>query len=107
MPPITIIIPAYHEEAAIGQAVAQLVSLYPDYESLVVDDGSCDGTGDAAAQAGARVVRYPYNEGNGAAVKTGIRNAQGDVLRMMDGDGQHDPAARLLEYLPKIYVPIP
>jgi glycosyltransferase involved in cell wall biosynthesis len=38
------------------------------------------------------VVRHPYNKGNGAAIKTGIRNAQGDVLVMMDADGQHDPA---------------
>jgi len=102
-PEVTVILPAYHEAAVIGQVVGQLRALYPDYEVLVVDDGSRDGTGAAAEQAGARVVRHPYNKGNGAAVKTGIRNARGEVLVMMDGDGQHDPqdVARLLEYLPE------
>ncbi len=71
------------------------------YEIIVVDDGSHDQTGLNALQAGARVIRHHYNLGNGAAIKTGIRNAKGDVIVMMDGDGQHDPEdiPRLLEYI--------
>ncbi len=58
----------------------------------MIDDGSTDGTSGAAAAAGARVLRHPYRMGNGAAVKTGIREASGGTLVMIDGDGQHDPA---------------
>ena len=62
-----------------------------DFEIIVVDDGSDDDTKDRAAGAGARVVRHPYNKGNGAAVKTGIRTAAGDWILIIDADGQHAP----------------
>jgi glycosyltransferase involved in cell wall biosynthesis len=62
------------------------------HEVLVVDDGSKDQTAASAESAGARVVRHPYNKGNGAAVKTGIRSAKGEIVLLMDADGQHDPA---------------
>jgi glycosyltransferase involved in cell wall biosynthesis len=96
---VSIVIPAYNEEAIIGQTVARIHSLYPDFETIVVDDGSTDNTAHKAREAGAKVFQHPYNIGNGAAVKTGIRNASGDMIVLMDGDGQHDPAdiARLLE----------
>ena len=61
-------------------------------EIIVVDDGSTDETSAVARSAGARVVRHPYNKGNGAAVKTGVREAQGEIVLLMDADGQHDPA---------------
>ncbi|HOP36156.1 MAG TPA: glycosyltransferase family 2 protein, partial [Syntrophales bacterium] len=64
---------------------------------LVVDDGSDDGTAVEAEKAGARVISHPYNMGNGAAVKTGIRHAAGDILVTLDGDGQHDP-----EHIPRL-----
>jgi glycosyltransferase involved in cell wall biosynthesis len=70
----------------------------------VIDDGSEDATSERATAAGARVIRHPYNKGNGAAVKTGIRNAGGGYILIVDGDGQHDPldalrlAARLGEF---------
>jgi glycosyltransferase involved in cell wall biosynthesis len=70
----------------------------------VVDDGSSDGTAAAACAAGAVVVKHPYNKGNGAAVKSGIRRAAGEHVLILDGDGQHRPedaqriVARLGEY---------
>jgi glycosyltransferase involved in cell wall biosynthesis len=60
-----------------------------------VDDGSSDRTGANAGSAGARVLRHPYNKGNGAALKTGIREASGEVVLLLDADGQHDPADAL------------
>ena len=70
-------------------------------EILVVDDGSGDDTAGEAAAAGAEVIRHPYNKGNGAAVKTGIRHASGAFVLITDGDGQHPPAdaTRLVAHL--------
>jgi glycosyltransferase involved in cell wall biosynthesis len=97
---VTILLPAYNEELAIGATVKSLKSLYPDFEVLVVDDSSTDNTVKEAIAAGANVWPHPYNIGNGAAIKTGLRVATGVWLIMMDADGQHDPAdvARLLAY---------
>ena len=74
---VSIVIPALNEEDAIGDVVSALRAEASWREILVVDDGSRDQTGPRAAQAGADVVRHPYTKGNGAAVKTGIRRAQG------------------------------
>jgi glycosyltransferase involved in cell wall biosynthesis len=100
----SVVIPAMDEGASIGRVVAELHEAARWHEILVVDDGSCDDTGQRAAEAGARVVRHPYNKGNGAAVKTGIRHATGRFVLIADADGQHRPAdaarlvARLDEY---------
>jgi len=92
---VSVVIPAYNEEDAIGDVVAAARSRAAWREVLVVDDGSGDRTGERAQAAGARVVRHPYNKGNGAAVKTGIREAQGEVVLLLDADGQHDAEAML------------
>ena len=84
-----------NEEHAIGDIVLQLRDMTAWREVLVVDDGSSDATGVRAAAAGARVVRHPYNKGNGAAVKTGIRHAAGEYVLIIDADGQHAPADAL------------
>lgn len=88
---VSVVIPAYNEAESIGGVVARVLERQAWREVLVVDDGSLDETAARAEGAGARVVRHPYNKGNGAAVKTGIREAQGDVVLLMDADGQHDP----------------
>jgi glycosyltransferase involved in cell wall biosynthesis len=89
---VTVVIPACNEAAAIADVVRDLAAAASWREILVVDDGSTDETGARAAEAGARVLRHPYNKGNGAAVKTGIRAAGGDYILILDGDGQHQPA---------------
>jgi glycosyltransferase involved in cell wall biosynthesis len=88
----SVVIPAFNEADAIGGVVARLREAAPWHEVLVVDDGSADGTGEAARAAGARVIRHPYNKGNGAAVKSGIREASGDYVLIIDADGQHQPS---------------
>ena len=89
---ISIVIPAFNEADIIGQVVAALAGTARWREILVVDDGSDDDTGGIAESAGARVVRHPYNKGNGASIKTAIRNAKGEYMLIVDGDGQHRPA---------------
>lgn len=88
---VSIIIPAFDEAESIGHLIRQLAELYPDAEIIVVNDGSSDGTAETAKDSGAIVYSHPYNIGNGAAVKSGIRIASGDILVFMDGDGQHLP----------------
>ena len=101
---VSIVIPAYNESDAIAGVIDVLRSAGPWHQIIVVDDGSSDGTGDRAAAAGATVVKLPYNMGNGAAVKNGIRRATGEYILIVDADGQHPPEdalrliARLGEY---------
>ena len=100
---ISFVIPAFNEGEKIGQIVRSLRELHPESEIIVVDDGSKDDTGEKAREAGADVITHPYNIGNGAAVKSGVRAATGEVLVLLDADGQHRPedVGRLLEHLPR------
>jgi glycosyltransferase involved in cell wall biosynthesis len=98
---VSVVVPAYNEADVIGELVAALAASDPWREIIVVDDGSGDGTAARAAAAGAVVLRHPYNKGNGAAVKSGIRHATGEFVLIIDGDGQHPPdvARRLVSRL--------
>jgi len=98
-----VVLPAYNEADVISGTVSGLKEAV-DADILVVDDGSGDGTGDAAVEAGARVVRHPVNLGLGAALETGFEAArQGGYERLVtfDSDGQHNPddALKLLREL--------
>jgi glycosyltransferase involved in cell wall biosynthesis len=92
---VSVIIPAMNEAAAVGEVVRELAAAAPWHEILVIDDGSSDDTGRQAEAAGARVIRHPYNKGNGAAVKSGIRASTGEYVLIVDGDGQHKPSDAL------------
>ena len=98
---ISIVIPALDEADSIVEVVAGVRAAGDWREILVIDDGSRDATALRAREAGARVIAHPYTKGNGAAVKTAIRNATGEFILIMDGDGQHQPAdaRRLAERL--------
>jgi glycosyltransferase involved in cell wall biosynthesis len=101
---VSILIPAYNEGPVVAEVILALRSAADWHEIILVDDGSSDGTAAAAEGAGARVLRHPYNKGNGAAVKSGIRAASGEYILVIDGDGQHKPedaqriAAQLGDY---------
>ncbi len=95
LPEVSILIPANNEAGGIAEVVGRVRQVMDNldylYEILVIDDGSTDDTAQNAHDAGARVIQHPYNIGNGAAIKTGIRNAHGKWLVTLDGDGQHPP----------------
>jgi len=89
---VSVVMPAYNEEAVIGALLERVGALNQVDEIVVVDDGSQDNTpAVVAAYPKVRLVRHPYNIGNGAAIKSGIRAAKGDVILLMDSDGQHPP----------------
>ena len=95
---VSIVIPVFNEAESLQSLLDKIRALQIAHaEVLVIDDGSVDGSAEIAFNAGANVVRHPYNIGNGAAVKSGIRAAQGRTLVLMDGDGQHRP-----EDIPKL-----
>lgn len=98
---LSIIIPAKNEQQGLAALLPKLRVLYPMSEIIVVDDGSTDDTVGVCEANQVKVVSHAYPMGNGAAVKTGARIANGDRLTFMDADGQHDPEdiARLLEKL--------
>jgi glycosyltransferase involved in cell wall biosynthesis len=103
-PRIVAVVPAFDEEDAIGSVVDEIRAFDPGIDVVVVDDGSSDATAATATEAGAAVVRLPFNLGIGAAVQTGFRYAlekDYDVAVRLDGDGQHDPSE-----LPKLLAPL-
>lgn len=88
---VSIVIPVYNEEKSILELVNRLKKFEYSNEIIVVDDGSTDNTYELIKDAGIKVIRHPYNKGYGAALKTGIRNSNSDIVLFMDADGQHKP----------------
>ena len=94
------VVPAYNEAATVGRVVRAIHRHAPEFDVVVVDDGSTDGTGPIAEDAGARVLRHPFNLGIGGAVQTGFVFALDngyDYMVQVDADGQH-----LAEEIPKL-----
>jgi glycosyltransferase involved in cell wall biosynthesis len=88
------IVPAYNEQSTVGAVVAALRTHAPDFDVLVVDDGSTDATSQRARESGAVLIRLPFNVGIGGAVQAGYKYALEhgySVVVQVDGDGQHDP----------------
>jgi glycosyltransferase involved in cell wall biosynthesis len=99
---VSVVIPAYDEEGGLQKLIPELFAvLGKDCEVLVVNDCSLDDTAQVSRAAGAKVLDNPYNMGNGAGVKRGIREATGDVVVLMDADGQH-----LASEIPKLLADI-
>lgn len=98
---ITVVLPAKNEAGAIEKTILGIKNLELVHEIIVVNDGSTDSTKKIAETAGAKVITHPYSKGNGAAIKTGARNATGDIIIFMDADGQHD-ANDILKLIEKI-----
>ena len=88
---ISIILPAKNEADSLKTLLPNLRSQYPDDEIIVVNDGSTDNTSDICKENNVTVINHAYSMGNGAAIKTGARNATGSILVFMDADGQHRP----------------
>lgn len=89
------VVPAYNEAGAVAQVVRSLHERAPEFDVIVIDDGSTDDTGALAARAGAKLVRLPFNLGIGGAVQTGFVYALEhgyDYMAQVDGDGQHEAA---------------
>lgn len=108
---LSIVLPVYQERDVIRTMIAQVVQVLTQcgltFEVIAVDDGSTDGTREVLEELCGefphylRVIRHPYNKGNGAAIKSGIRAAGGEIIACMDADGQHDPndLLRMLPYM--------
>ncbi|GGR34524.1 MULTISPECIES: glycosyltransferase family 2 protein [Agromyces] len=91
-----IVLPAFNEEASVAKVVREIEAVLPGVRCVVIDDGSSDRTAQAAAAAGAEVLRLPFNLGVGGAMRLGFRYALAngfDNVVQIDADGQHDPAA--------------
>jgi len=101
---ISILIPAYNEAKSIGSVLDTLTTLKKDnWEIIVIDDGSEDDTANiVASYEKITLIKHEKNKGYGAALKTGIRQAKGDIILTLDSDGQHDPhqIEELLKHAP-------
>lgn len=98
---LSIILPAKNEATGLRDLLPELGDRFPEAEIIVVDDGSTDDTVAVCNEHRVKVISHVYSMGNGAAIKTGARNASGNIVLFMDADGQHNPedADRLVEMI--------
>ena len=92
---LSVIIPVYNEKETVNEIIRRVVATGRASEIVIVDDGSKDGTREILSQLdgreGVRVILHEKNAGKGAAVRTGLQNAKGDVLLIQDADLEYDP----------------
>jgi glycosyltransferase involved in cell wall biosynthesis len=98
---ISIIIPSKNEIQGLKGIIPGLKEHFSDSEIIIVDDGSDDTTRELCNEHGLTCISHPYSKGNGAAIKSGVRNASGEIFVFMDADGQHDPE-KISELLKKM-----
>ena len=87
----SIVIPAKNEYSGLSKLLPQLKNKYPSAEIIVVNDGSTDDTLKLCQELDIKCISHKFSLGNGAAIKTGARNATQETIVFMDGDGQHKP----------------
>ena len=102
-PDLTVIVPVFNERERVVDTLNRILAVPLNIEVLAVDDASTDGTSEILDEfvkdkPRVRLFRHPYNMGNGASVKTGMRNAAAPALLIIDADGQHPP-----EDIPKFF----
>jgi glycosyltransferase involved in cell wall biosynthesis len=98
------IVPALNEESSIATVIAEIRAADPEFDVVVIDDGSTDRTAARAAEQGANVLTLPFNLGIGGAVQTGLQYAREHdfaIAVQVDADGQHDPSQ-----LPQLLAPL-
>lgn len=107
---ITVVLPAYNEGENVAEAVSSVIevmdSITPDYEVIVVDDGSSDGTSQVVEDLmerypQVRLIRHPANRGYGGALRSGFEAARGDLIFFTSSDNQYD-VAEINKLLPLI-----
>ena len=106
MKTLSVIVPVYNEKSTVGEVLRRIraVDVPLEVEIIVVDDGSSDGTNQVLAvleNSTIKVLTHPVNQGKGAALRTGIESATGDIVIIQDADLEYDP-----EDWPKILAPI-
>lgn len=94
---VSVLVPAYNEVRTIARMLEAVYQRNPgrDLEVIIVDDGSTDGTYEAAmaaAKPGTKVLRHAKNSGKGSAIRTALASATGDVVIIQDADLEYDPA---------------
>jgi glycosyltransferase involved in cell wall biosynthesis len=89
---VSIILPALNEAENLEDLLPEIKKYSKNHQIIVVDDGSTDDTHHVCKRNEVHYLKHPYQIGNGAAIKTGARAADGDILVFMDADGQHDPS---------------
>ncbi|PHS70843.1 MAG: glycosyl transferase [Cycloclasticus sp.] len=102
---VSIVMPCLNEAENLEKLLPKLKEAQPNAEILVINDGSTDASADICLEHGINVISHPESLGNGASIKTGARNASGDIIIFMDSDGQHAPEdiQRLLDKLAEGY----